>query len=248
MSSLQSPISAPLHRSSPEYDGAIDPFAARLTAFAPLSGNDRAALAELVSRAAAVASHTDLVRDGEVADVAFLVLDGIACRYLQKASGARQILALLLPGDLCDSDLIHLERWDHGIATLSSCRVARVPRAMLEDLIITHPTIELALRRARLEAEARGRGWLAALGVCSATERLARLFYEIAERLHAVGHGERHACTLRLTQLDLAECIGVTTVHVSRVLRELRQSGVIEFKGGQLRLLDRAGLAALAAS
>ncbi len=246
MISLQSQPGTHVHRSSQQRDSVFDPLAARLTALASLSADDRAALAQLVSREAVVGTHTDLVRDGEAAETAFLVLEGIACRYLQTAAGPRQILTLLLPGDLCDVDLIYMERWDHGVATLSPCRVAQVPRVTLEDLIFTHPTIEMALRRAKLEAEARSRNWLTALGVRVAAERLARLLCEIVDRLHAVGLADRNACSLPLTQVDLAECIGVTIVHMNRTLRELRGTNLIELKGRRLRILDRAGLEALA--
>lgn len=246
MISLQSQPGTLLHRHAQQHDGMADPLVARLTAVASLSADDRAALAQLASREAMAGGHTDLVRDGEAADTAFLVLEGIACRYLQTAAGPRQILTLLLPGDLCDLDLIHLERWDHGVATLSSCRVARVPRTMLEDLIITHSAVEVALRRAKLEAEARSRGWLTALGVRSAAERMAHLFCEIVDRQHAIGLADRDACSLPLTQVDLAECIGVTIVHVNRTLRELRGSDLIELKDRYLRILDRTGLEALA--
>ncbi|SFL99172.1 Crp/Fnr family transcriptional regulator [Methylorubrum salsuginis] len=223
-------------------DGMAGPLSLRLGAHVPLSGEDLAALAHLAVRESAVAAHADLVRQGEPADTAFLVLEGIAARYVQRASGARQILALLLPGDLCDPDLAHLECWDHGIATLSPCRIARVPRAVLEELIATRPAVALAFRRTKLEAEARSRAWLTALGILLATERLVRLFREIVDRMHAVGLAGRNEGPLPLTQVDMAECIGTSTVHVNRVLQDLRRSGVVELKGNWLRLSDRAGL------
>ncbi|WP_342153392.1 Crp/Fnr family transcriptional regulator [Methylorubrum sp. SB2] len=246
MISLQSQPGTLPHRHARQHDGMADPLVARLTVLASLSADDRAALAQLASREAMAGAHADLVRDGEAAETAFLVMEGIACRYLQTAAGPRQILTLLLPGDLCDLDLIHLERWDHGVATLSPCRVVRVPRAVLEDLLVTHSTVKVALRRAKLEAEARSRGWLTALGVRSAAERLAYLFCEIVDRQHAIGMAERDACSLPLTQVDLAECVGVTIVHVNRTLRELRSLDLIELKDRHLRILNRAGLEALA--
>lgn len=239
------PGPGPLRAPPGPLDGAAGPFSLRLGAHAPLSGDDLAALAQLTVRDALVGAHTDLVRQGEAAEAAFLVLEGFACRSVQRASGARQILALLLPGDLCDPDLTYLERWDHGIATLSPCRVARVPRGALEELIATRPAVALALRRMKLEAEARSRAWLTALGIGLATERLVRLFCEALDRMHAVGLAGRNEGPLPLTQVDMAECIGTSTVHVNRVLQDLRRSGAVELKGGRLRLRDRAGLEAL---
>lgn len=244
-SRLQSHFDIALRPASGPLDGMAGPLARRLGVHAPLSSDDLAALSHLAIREAMITAHTDLVRQGDAAEGAFLILEGIACRYVQRASGARQILALLLPGDLCDPDLAHLERWDHGIATLSPCRVARVPQAAVEDLIAHHPAVALALRRAKLEAEARSRSWLTALGIGLAVERLVRLFFEVLDRLHAVGLADRNEGPLPLTQVDLAECIGISTVHVNRVLQELRRAGMVEVKGGRLRLLDRASLEAM---
>lgn len=242
MISLQGQPGSPRQHPSRLRNGVADPLLVRLSHFTDLSNDDQAALSRLGNREISVGNHTDLARDGEATASAFLILEGIACRYAQTASGHRQLLNLLLPGDICDPDLIHLERWDHSVATLSPCRVVQVSRVALEDLILTHLAVNIALRRAKLEAEARSRSWLTALGVYSAPERLARLFFEVIDRLHAVGLAERNACSLPLTQVDLAECIGVTTVHVNRILRELRKLGLLELKGGQLRIWDRDGL------
>ncbi len=245
LTGLQAPLARPRNGTVPSPDSAGEILVARLAGFVPLSPDDRTALSQLARRETYVPAHMDLVHEGEATDSAFLVLEGIACRYVENAAGARQILALLLPGDLCDTDLGHLTQWDHGIAALSPCQVTRVPRTKLEGLIATHPAVTQAFRLAKLEAEARSRNWLAALGICRATERLTRVLCEILDRLHAVGLSGPSDCPLPLTQMDLAECIGTSSVHVNRTLQELRRSGTMELKGGRLRILDRAGLEAL---
>lgn len=81
--------------------------------------------------------------------------EGFACRHRHRADGARQIFGPLLPGDICDRDVLRLDRWDHGVATLSPCRMAQVSRAALEGFVAAHPAVALALRRVKLDGEAR---------------------------------------------------------------------------------------------
>lgn len=224
----------------------IDILAARLQAFAAVSAQDLAALGHLTRRETPLPARADLACDGDRMDSAFLVLEGFACRHKHRANGAHQILGLLLPGDLCDLDMLHLDRWDHGVATLSPCLVAQVPRAALKDLVEGHASVALALRRAKLAEEARVRAWLLSLGVHAAAERLARLLCEVLVRMAAVGLADGDGCALPLTQVDLAACVGTTSVHVNRMLQEMRAAGTIELGHRWLQVLDRPRLEALA--
>lgn len=219
---------------------------ARLDGVAALSVADQAALAVLARRESTVPARSDLARDGDPMDCVFVVLEGFACRHKHRANGAHQIFGLLLPGDLCDLDVLHLARWDHGVATLSPCRVAQVPRGAFADFVVAHPSVALALRRAKLDEEARARAWLLSLGIHTAAERLARLLCEVLGRMAAVGLAQTDGCALPLTQVDLAACIGTTSVHVNRMLQELRAAGTIELGQRWLRVLDRPRLEALA--
>ena len=200
----------------------------------------------LTRRELTVPVRTDLARDGDPIESAFVILDGFACRHKHRASGAHQIFGLLLPGDLCDLDVLHLARWDHGIVALSTCQVAQVSRSALEGFVAAHPAVALALRRAKLAEEARARAWLLGLGIHSSAERLARLLCEVFGRMAAVGRAEADGCPLPLTQVDLAACVGTTSVHVNRMLQEMRAAGTIELGHRRLRILNRPRLEALA--
>ena len=163
--------------------GASDnAFIRKLSGLASLSSADEAALVALGSRARAVAAHNDLIREGDDPDAAFVVLEGIACRYRQLSDGRRQNLSFLLPGDLCDLDAVLLDRVDYAVGALSSCRVVSLSRDTLVNLLERHPQIERALRLAKLADEASAREWLLSLGSRSATERVAHLFCELLVR------------------------------------------------------------------
>ncbi|CAO4181269.1 Crp/Fnr family transcriptional regulator [Methylorubrum extorquens] len=226
--------------------GRCNPLIRKLERFAPLSDADWSLLEQICANPRIVPPHTDLVREGDRPDGVFLVLSGLACRHKLRANGARQINAYLVPGDLCDLDVALLDEMDHTITTLSACKVVRLAPELVADLLTHHPRIARALRKSQLVDEATLREWLMNVGRRSAVERLAHLFCEVLLRLRAVGLTTETSCKLPLTQVDLADTTGITPVHVNRSLRELRRRELIELEGGRLKILDYAGLRALA--
>ncbi len=226
--------------------GGANPLIRKLERFAPLSDEDRSLLEQICASPRLVPPHTDLAREGDRPDGVLLVLSGLACRHKLRVNGARQINAYLLPGDLCDLDVALLEEMDHTITTHSACKVVRIAPEVIADLLTHHPRIARALRKSQLVDEATLREWLMNVGRRSALERLAHLFCEILLRLRAVGLAPEDSYALPLTQVDLADTTGITPVHVNRSLKELRQQGLIELGGGRLRILDYAGLRAVA--
>src|ERR1700710_1141633 len=116
-------------------DSADNPFLRKLEGFAPLPDEDRAALLKLSENAQIVPAGTDLVQEGDPPAGVFLVLEGFACRYKLRASGARQIMAYLVPGDACDFDVALLQAMDHSISTLSDCTVVRIAPETIRKLL-----------------------------------------------------------------------------------------------------------------
>jgi CRP-like cAMP-binding protein len=223
-----------------------NPLILKLESLATLSDDDRAVLEQISAKPHLVPAGTDLIREGDKPDGVYLILDGIACRYKLRASGARQIMAYLVPGDYCDLDVAMLKTMDHSIGTLSACQVVRIDLATIQGLLKDHPGITHALRLATLVDEATLREWLLNVGRRSADERIAHLMCELLLRLHAVGRTTGDGYALPITQEDLADTTGLTSVHVNRMLGTLKQRGLIELSGRQLQIVDRAGLEALA--
>lgn len=231
---------------SPSPAGASNPLIRKLEAFAPLSDEDRALLERVGAEPYAVVAGTDLVREGDRPDGVYLVMEGMACRHKRLESGARQIMAYLVPGDLCDLDVALLRRMDHTISTLSACRVVRLAPDTVADILAHHPAVARGLRIGTLVDEATLREWLLNVGRRSPTQRLAHLFCEVFERLAVVGRVRNHSFDLPLTTADLADTTGLSTVQVTRSMQELRGQGLIEPKDGTLTLLDMPRLRALA--
>ena len=223
-----------------------NPLILKLESLAPLSDDDRAVLERISANPQHVEPGTDLIREGDKPDGVYLILDGIACRYKLRASGARQIMAYLVPGDYCDLDVALLKAMDHAIGTLSACQVVRIDLDTIQGLLQRHPGITHALRLATLVDEATLREWLVNVGRRSGEERIAHLMCELLLRLRAVGRTTGDGYALPITQEDLADTTGLTSVHVNRMLRGLRERGLIELSERQLQILDLPGLEALA--
>lgn len=215
----------------------------KLGRFVPLNEAEREALRQLSKFARRHSRGTDLIAEGEKPDSVFLLLDGWAYRYKHLVDGGRQIMAYLIPGDLCDVRIFLFEEMDHSIGLLSDATVAKIPAATMLDLMDRYPRIERALMWATLVDESTLREWLLNIGQRDALQRLAHLFCELCVRLSVVKLVDDAAYSLPLTQAELADTTGMTTVHVNRSLQRLRQDGLIVMKEGRLTILDFERLA-----
>ena len=222
-------------------------FVRKLENFTRLSGTERRALSDACAHGTRrLAAREEIAEEGDEARGVNLVLEGWACRFKQLQDGRRQFIAFFLPGDLCDPHLFTLHRRDHAVATLTPVHLARIPQDTVEGWTTAFPRVAEALRWDMLLTAAIQREWTVSLGQRSATERLAHLFCEFYLRLRAVGLTEGTSYELPVTQADLADTLGLSSVHVNRTLQDLRASGQITWKGRRLTIHDLPALMALA--
>lgn len=191
-------------------------------------------------------AHTSLLHQYDVPECAILVLDGFACRYKFLPNGGRQITAYLLPGDIFEPELDFRLPLDCALGTLTACRLTFIPRSNYEGLISRRPRIALALQIARLTEAARLREWIANLGSRPGPERLAHLLCELLFRLRAAGLASENQFGFPVTQADLADTVGMSSVHINRVLQKLRRDGLIELSGRKVTIMKFDALKALA--
>jgi CRP-like cAMP-binding protein len=218
--------------------------ARKLEGLADLSLDDRALLDEALRRTRLVERKMTLVHEGDRPETLHLIVDGFACRSKHMPDGGRQIVAYLLPGDFCDLQAYMLDFVDDTVTTLSDCLVAEIPRHTVAALL-ARPAIAAALWRTTLTDTAVLREWLANNGRREGEKRIAHLICELYVRLRGVGLVDGHAFHLPLSQEDIADAAGLSTVHVNRCLQALRAEGLISLKGGALTILDPTGLARL---
>ena len=209
----------------------------KLEAFGPLPDADRRLLDEVSRDARAVGAKVDLIREGDTPRDVHLILEGFACRYKVLPDGTRQIMAYFVPGDFCDPYVFILKAMDHTIATLSPCKVVKVPRPRILEMM-DRPAIARALWWSTLVDEATLREWLVDIGARTAEQRIGHLLCELLLRLQAVGLASEDGYELPITQAELADTVSLTSVYVNRVLQRLRRDGLIALKGKTLVILD----------
>ena len=222
----------------PLRSSGCDRFIAKLSAASSLSAPDQHALSQMCRNARTVAAKHDIISEGDKPDHVHVVLEGWAARYKILADGSRQITAILLPGDFCDLHVTILARMDHSIGALSQTRVAFVPHQIMQDLPLHRPELGRALWRATLIDEAILRSWIVNLGRRDALERIAHLFCELHARLLLVGLVDEGHFALPLTQDVIADATGLTSIHVNRVLKQLRAPELIVLTKGELTTRD----------
>jgi CRP-like cAMP-binding protein len=220
----------------------LDPFLRKLRQAVELTGGDICALQGALGASHRLEAHRDLISEGESAGAIRLILEGFACRYKVLDDGRRQITAYLLPGDFCDLHVGMLGSMDHSIGTITPCLFVNLRSDVLDELTVTHSRIARALWWATLVEEAILRQWLVNVGQRQAEVRVAHLFCELLVRLRVIGRAGQNGCELPLTQKDIGETVGISTVHVNRVLQDLRAKGLIRLTGRRLEVDDPVGL------
>lgn len=219
-----------------------NPLLRKLANFTQLSAEESNAVDECCNDVREVGAREDIISQGDRTGGVKLLLEGFACRYKVLEDGRRQIVSYFVPGDLCDLRVFILKRMDHSIGAIVASRVATISPENVLKLTSTYPTLTRALWWSTLVEEAILREWIVNVGQRNALERMAHLFCELLYRFRAVDLNEGLSCTLPLTQVELAETLGLSSVHVNRTLQELRRQKLITLEGGTLTIQDLPAL------
>lgn len=209
----------------------------RLEQLVPLSSEDRQLLADAVVRTLDVGRNHDLIREGESPAECYFVLEGMVRRYKLLQDGGRQIVGFQVPGDLCDINGLIVGRMDHSLATVTRSRLAVIPKAALLRLE-KRPQISLALWKETVLDAAIAREWVANLGRRNAFQRVAHLLCEIGRRLEAAGEAEGGQFWWPVSQAEVADAMGLSSVHVNRVYQQLRRDGLLVTEGENILVPD----------
>ncbi|QHQ37347.1 helix-turn-helix domain-containing protein [Algicella marina] len=186
---------------------------------------------------------------GDDLDTSALLLDGLMARYVRGASGGetqRAIVSISVPGDFVDLHGLPLKRLDHDIGALTDVRVALFPHAALNRIIDRSARYARQLWRLTMIDAAIHRHWIFRESRLRALAAVADFVSEMDLRLREAGEVEGDRIPLPLLQSDLAEIAGLSTVHVSRVCRDLREGGTCTIRDGHAEIHDRARLHRLA--
>lgn len=222
------------------------PLIRKLELLAPISPGEKDLILSAAGLPRRIEPDRDIVREGSSPHESILVLEGFCGRYASFRDGRRQFTALHIAGDFVDLHSFLLKPMDHGVVALSPCTIVGVPHEALLEITEKHPHLTRVLWRSTLVDGAIHRQWLVSMGRRSALGHAAHLFCELALRLQAVGLSDGRSFRFPVTQTELADVLGLSLVHVNRVIQELRAKGVLNWRGGEVVLEDFEAMAALA--
>ncbi|MDN4633576.1 Crp/Fnr family transcriptional regulator [Sphingomonas sp. PsM26] len=221
-------------------------FVQKMSGMVDLTARDVAALEAVTSRPRRYAARKDLIREGDETGPMLVVLEGWLCRYKILPNGSRQIMAFMMPGDACDLHIKMLEKMDHSIQAVAPSLVATVSRTEMQSMMDEHPNIARAMYTAQLVDEGIMRAWIVSMGRRSSTERVAHLICELYLRARNIGLTHDGDFSLPMSQVILADALGMTPVHINRVLKELRLAGAMALKRGSVTIIDPVKLVQIA--
>ncbi|WP_407518820.1 Crp/Fnr family transcriptional regulator [Methylobacterium oryzisoli] len=209
----------------------------KLEHYARLSAGEKESLETLTQlRTRRVRPRDDIIHEGDAPTLINVVLEGWACRYKTLEDGRRQIIAYLLPGDVCDLSAPILREMDHSIAAITSVTLAEITVEAVGHLFAASPRLMQALCWDALATASIQREWTVNVGQRTAFERLGHLLCELFVRQRLLGLTRGGVCDLPLTQAEIADTIGLSVVHVNRTLQDLRSAGLISLGGRELTI------------
>ncbi len=217
---------------------AFERLVLKLNTIIRLSEHERDTLFNLPLLIRDLRPDQDIVREGDRPSQCCLIVEGLAYRYKLVGEGKRQIFSYHISGDTPDLQSLHLERMDHNVGTLIATRVAFIPHQDVRKLTETHPRLLAAFWRDGLVDAAVFREWMVGMGRRTALARIAHLLCELFTRYSAVGLSEDYRFPYHLRQTDIGDSLGLSTVHVNRVIQKLKSDKLIDVNGKTMTILD----------
>lgn len=222
-----------------KFDSAL---ARKLNSFIQLSKDELRLLVDLQSKSRKVKRGDKLTEEGEAGTTAFVLQSGWACSYKILSGGERQIIAFPIPGDCVGLRSILLRTSDHSFCALTDAVVSAIDAPRMLKIFHTFPRLGAAFLWSVSRDEAMLVEHLVSIGRRCALERLAHFILELRERLTLVGLATETEFDLPLNQYVIADALGLTSVYVNRVLRELREKNLLTVAAGRVSIHDLSGL------
>lgn len=195
-----------------------------------------------IARVETIKAGQTAVHQNSPIDISLLLVDGFMTRHVDAKDGKRHLVAVHIPGDFVDLHAYALKRLDHDVGALTDVTVAVFPHSRLD--VIQQEDTHLAKRLwflTMLDA-AMHRKWIYRLSSLNALQRVGHFLCETNARMLAIGASSNNEFALPMTQFDIGEVCSLTNVHVNRVLRELRDLGVVQIRSSKVQILDLARL------
>ncbi len=225
---------------------AQSPLTRKLGNFVALSDGELEVLASLHRRRRSFVAGRDLVHQGQTHQAAYILAEGWVCSYKLLRDGTRQIVDFQIPGDFLGLRSVLFRTADHNVEPVTAVEASEVLESDLLQVFATTPRLATAVLWAASRDEAMVVEHLVGIGRRNALERTAHFLLELSARLTLVGRGTRDGFACPLSQYMLADALGLSSVHINRVLRVLREDALLTFQKGHVTIHDFDGLVDLA--
>jgi len=200
----------------------LSSYIAKLERRGPLTAGGRAALLALPARSREYEIYHDLVREGDRPGQCCFVASGLVSRYKTLRNGSRQIVSFHVAGDMVDLSSALVIVADHGIRTHCASTIVMIGHRDILEVAADHPDVGRALWFDTLIDAAIFREWTVNVGRRNSRERTAHLLLEFAYRFRAANQLVDDGFELPVSQADLSDALGMTSVHLNRTLQWLR--------------------------
>ena len=200
--------------------------------------DDRDAILSVEGELNTFGRNEDISKAGAPPCSSAFVVTGFLQRHVSRSDGSRQIHSFYIAGDAPSLENLHLDYLDSNLSAAVASEVALIPHAELHRLMVSRPRIQALIWRSSLIQSALYREWLTRNSQLPADSAMAHLFCEVYQRSSAANLVDRNSCEMPLTQEMLADALGLTGVHVNRTLQQLRETGMVDHKGGRLFMHD----------
>lgn len=225
---------------------ATSPLTRKLSTFVALSEVELAVLERLHQRRRTFVAGRDMVHQGQSDQAAYILSAGWVCSYKNQPGGTRQIVDFQIPGDFLGLRSVLLRTSDHSFEPIVDIKAAEVMTGDLMAAFAQTPRLAMAILWAASRDEAMVVEHLVGIGRRDADARMAHFLLELGSRLALVGMGSKEGFDCPLTQYHLADALGLSAVHVNRVLRQLRENELVTFRDGRVWFHDHDRLVELA--
>jgi CRP-like cAMP-binding protein len=228
--------------SAAEAQAAVAALLLKLRARDVVSREEEEVLCGAIAEIRELPAGRPIVRAATSLSASTLLIEGLVCRYKDLADGQRQIMEFHVAGDFVDLHGFLLKQIEHNVGSMTAVKVALVPHDTLRRITETHPHLTRMLWFSTLLDAAIHREKILSVGRRSALSRVAHILCEMLVRLRLVGLADDQGYKLPLTQADLADATGLTSVHVNRMLKKLRDGELLTFRSGRVTIGDWHGL------
>jgi CRP-like cAMP-binding protein len=226
---------------------SLNAFLRRLQSLYPLEAEAAEEFAELVEDVRTVPGGQLLLADQQPVADALILLEGLGCHCRIMENGRRQMTGVIIPGDFCDYGFLSSSPVRQSVYSVGPAVVGRIDLSRLSFLGDRYPGTIVAVMRAASIDQACSRELAVSLGARDAIERVAYFLCEVYQRMRTVGLvDQKGQFALTMTQAELGESLGLSTVHVNRTIQLLRRKKLIAIAHGSATILDLGALAALA--